>query len=67
MKRRPRLYLKFVALVCALLILIVSAIPLFSRSTDAQLLGLVFGAFGSGAMLSNLIQDLWKANRKGDN
>lgn len=66
MKRRPTLYLKVVALVCALLILVVSAIPLFSKSTDARLLGLIFGAFGSGAMLSDLIHDVRKEKRKGD-
>ena len=66
MKRRPALYLKIVGLVCALLVLVASAIPLFSKSTDARLLSLIFGAFGSGAMTSSLIHDAWKANRKGD-
>lgn len=66
MKRRQRLRLKVVALVCALLVLIVSAIPFFSKSTDARLLGLIFGAFGSGAMLSDLIHDVWKDRRKGE-
>ena len=63
MKRERTLYRKVIVLVCALLLLIISAIPLFSRSTDAKLLGVIFGAFGSGAMLSDLIRDARKANK----
>ncbi len=65
MKRSKTLYLKAVGLVCALLLLVVSAMPLLNSSTDAALLGLIFGAFGSGAMLADLIHHVRKGRGTG--
>jgi len=66
MKKRNVFRLKIISLICALLLLVFSAIPLFNKSADAGLLLLIFSAFGSGVMLSNLIHNVRKEKRKGN-
>jgi hypothetical protein len=63
---RRRIGLEIIALVCTVSVVLVSAIPLFTRQIDAKLIGLLFGAFGAGAMLANLIRDIKRGkNNKG--
>ncbi len=64
MRNRNKIRFEIVSLVCALLLVVLSAIPLFSRSTDAKLLGLIIGSFGTGVMLSNLLRSVRKTKGK---
>jgi hypothetical protein len=58
MKRKNKIRFDIVSLICAVVIVVTSAAPLFSEHTDARFLALIFGAIGTGAMLSNLIHDI---------
>jgi hypothetical protein len=58
MKKKNRIRFDVVSLVCALVVTVLSAAPLFSEHIDAKLLTLMFGSIGAGVMLSNLIHDL---------
>ena len=58
MKKKTKIRFDIVSLICALVITILSAAPLFSEHSDAKLLTLIFGSVGTGVMLSNLIHDL---------
>lgn len=58
MKNKSKIRLDIVSLICAIIITIFSAAPLFNEHTDAMLLTLIFGSIGTGTMLSNLIHDL---------
>lgn len=58
MKKKHKLRFDVVSLICALVITILSAGPLFNERSDAKLVALIFGSIGTGAMLSNLIHDL---------
>ena len=63
MKKKNKIRFDIVSLICAALVTVFSAAPLFSEHTDAKLLTMIFGSIGSGVMLSNLIHDL---KRKSD-
>jgi hypothetical protein len=58
MKKKNKIRLDIVLLIFTLIITIFSAVPFYSEQTDAKLFALVFGSFGTGAMLSNLIHDV---------
>jgi len=58
MKKKNKIRFDIISLACALAITIISAVPFFSKHTDAKLLTLMFGSLGAGVMLSNLIHDL---------
>jgi hypothetical protein len=58
MKRRNKIRFDIVSLLCAVMITVVSATELFDEHSDAKLIALIFGAIGTGAMLSNLIHDI---------
>lgn len=58
MKKKNKIRFDVVSLVCAIVITILSAAPLFSEQSDAKLLTLIFGSIGIGVMVSNLIHDL---------
>jgi hypothetical protein len=58
MRKKNKIRFEVVSLVCALVITVSSATPLFSEHSDAKLLTLIFGSIGTGVMLSNLIHDL---------
>ena len=56
--KKNKLRFDIVSLMCAVVLTIVSAAPLFSKHTDARLVTLIFGSVATGVMLSNLIHDL---------
>jgi hypothetical protein len=58
MKKKIKIRLEVVSLISALVVMVVSAASLLSKEIDAKLLALIFGAIGTGAILSNLIHDL---------
>ena len=58
MKRRNKIRFDIVSMICGVVIVVTSAAPLFDKHANARLLALIFGAFGTGAMLSNLIRDI---------
>jgi hypothetical protein len=55
---RRKIRFEILAFICTIAVVLVSAIPLFNRQTDAKLIALFFGAFGAGVMLTNLIRDV---------
>ncbi|HSG28243.1 MAG TPA: hypothetical protein VLA34_07165, partial [Candidatus Krumholzibacterium sp.] len=57
-KKINRIRFDIVSLVCAFVITILSSFPFFGKHTDAKILALVFGSFGTGVMLSKLIHDV---------
>jgi hypothetical protein len=64
MKNRKRIILELVAFACALILLIISAIPLWSKETDGQVLALIAGSFGVGVMLHKFVQMIRTAKKK---
>jgi hypothetical protein len=67
MNSRTKTRLEIVSLICAIFLVIISAIPLFNKETDAKLLGVMVGSFGAGAMLVGVIRDMRNRIRKGAN
>lgn len=63
MKRKTRIRLEAAALVCALFLVVMSAVPMFDSGSDAKLIGLISGSFGAGVMLSNLVRSARDARR----
>ena len=63
MKKRT-LQLKIVAFLSTLLVVIFSAFPLYNQHNTARLIALIFGAFGCGAMLTDLIHIVRKQKQK---
>ncbi len=47
--------IEIIALCASLIVVMMSAMPLFDRHNDAQILTLFFGAFAAGVACSNLI------------
>ncbi len=64
MKKKIKTRFEIFSLVCMLLLVIYSAIPLYNQSTDAQIIGLTAGSFGAGIALSNLVHDRKKEKNK---
>ena len=58
MKKRNKIRFDMISLLCAVVITVTSAVPLFDKHADARLFALIFGAIGTGAMLSKLIHDI---------
>ena len=58
MKKRNKIRFDVISLICAVVITVASAAELFGELTDPKLLALIFGAVGTGAMLSKLIHDI---------
>jgi hypothetical protein len=65
MKQSDRTRLEVVAFICAVVLVFVSAAPIFNRGSDANLLGLIAGSFGAGVMLANLIRNRRDSDRRG--
>lgn len=63
-KRKNRIRYKVISLICVLTLLVMSAVPMFNRQSDAKLLGIIFGALASGVMLRDLAQELRDRKRK---
>ena len=55
MTRKRTIRMEIFALCASLIVVLMSAMPLFDRHNDAQILMLFFGAFAAGAACSNLI------------
>ena len=58
MRRKRKIRIEIFSLICSIAVVLLSAIPLFDRHNDAQILILFFGAFAAGAALTNLIRDV---------
>jgi hypothetical protein len=65
MKHGTRIRLEIVALICAVVLVVISAAPIFNRGTDASLIGLIAGSFGAGLMLANILRGRSGTGRKG--
>ena len=52
MRRNRKLGAQIFTLICTIVVVVVSAIPLYNRTTDAKVIALFFGAFGAGVMLA---------------
>jgi uncharacterized membrane protein len=63
MKKRAFQF-KIVAFISALLVVVLSAFPLYNQHNAARLLTLIFGAFGCGAMLTDLFHNVRKQKQK---
>jgi hypothetical protein len=63
-KKKNKIRLKAISLVCAFAAVIISSAPLFSSETNAQLLGLIAGSFGAGLLLASLIVDIKRERGK---
>jgi hypothetical protein len=57
MNKSAKIRLQITALLCSIAAVLASAVPLFNRQNDAQVLLLFCGAFGAGITLSNIIHD----------
>jgi hypothetical protein len=63
MRRNTRVRLEAIAFACAVVLVVISAVPVFDRGSDASLIGLIAGSFGAGVMLTNLIRNARDARR----
>jgi hypothetical protein len=64
MQKRYRTRIQITTFLCAVAVVLVSAVPLLNRQNDALVLTLLASAFGAGAMLSTIIQDTKQNKRK---
>ena len=55
MTRKRSIRLEIFALCASLIVVLMSAMPLFDRQNDVQILTLFFGAFAAGVACNNLI------------
>jgi hypothetical protein len=55
-RKNRSLKLEIIALVCSVIVIFMSAAPLFDRHNDAQILTLIFGSAAAGVALGNLIR-----------
>jgi len=60
MKKKYKIRLEIISLLCMILLIILSAVPLYNSSTNAAMIGLSVSSFGAGVVLSNLIHDVKK-------
>lgn len=58
MNGRYRIRLEVISLLCALILVVMSAMPLYNEKTDAQLLTLITASLSAGVLLSNLLRNL---------
>lgn len=63
MERRTRTRLNLVALVSALVVTIMAAMPLSDAETDATLLTLIAGSMGFGVLLANVVREMRSTGR----
>ncbi|MDD3643458.1 MAG: hypothetical protein PHQ19_08365 [Candidatus Krumholzibacteria bacterium] len=64
MDEKKRFRLEMIALCCAIVMVLVTALPMLGRYSDAQILGLSAGAFGAGAMFTNLVRGRAERRRR---
>ena len=60
MKRIRQIILESVALLCTVIVLVIAADSLMEVNSRAEVLTLLFGSFGAGALLVNLVKDIRK-------
>ncbi len=56
-KSKRKLAFEMIAFFCGLIVVVISASTMAGTQSKAQLIGLIAGSFGAGAMLVNLIRD----------
>jgi hypothetical protein len=66
MQRKTRTRLNLVALVSALVVTVMTAVPLYDAETDASLLTLIAGSMGFGVLLANVVREMRSGGRGGD-
>lgn len=64
MKKKYKIRLEIISLLCMTFLIILSAAPLYNSSSNASIIGLIASSFGAGVVSSNLIHDVKKDKKK---